>query len=212
MNLAGLLEAFREEASDTEKPYLWSDSEAWRYADQAVTRYVTVVGGLRDAVSSLTDLVLPAGAATVETDPLILRLLSASDPLRGRLTVINHTNPIAALRVTAGVARYLVIGESENSLRPVPVPVEDQTLKLVVMRLPLKPITDENSKLEVRAEHVPHLVYGMLALAFRKDDPETYQPARADKNEARFEALCAAAKSEIQGRNRSPEPIQYGGL
>jgi len=212
MNLAGLLEAFREEASDTEAPYLWSDTEAWRYADQAVTRFVSVTGGIRDAVSPLTDLVLPADAPVVDMDPLILRLLSANDPLRGRLTVINSTDPMAALRVTSGVTRYLVIGESENSVRPIPVPIVDQALKLVVMRLPLKSIVDESSKLEVRSEYVPHLLFGMLAHAFRKDDPETYQPARAEKNEARFEALCLAAKVELQGRNRVAQPIQYGGL
>lgn len=213
MNLAGLMEAFRDEASDTEQPYLWSDSEVWRYVDQAVTRFVSVTGGIRDAASPVTDLILPAGAATVELDPCILKLLNVMDPLRGRLNLINHTDPMAALVASTGlVARYIVRGETEGMIRPVPVPTADQAVKLTVTRLPLKSIVDENSKLEVRPEYVPHLVYGVLARAFLKDDPETYQPARAEKNMTRFEELCEAAKSELQMRNRAPQPIQYGGL
>lgn len=213
MNLAGLMEAFRDEASDTELPYLWGDPEVWRYVDQAVTRFVSLTGGIRDAASPVTDLILPAGAASVEIDPCILKVVNVMDPVRGRLHVINHTDPIAAMLTSTGlVARYIVVGETESTIRPIPVPTADQAVKLTVTRLPLKPIVDENSKLEVRPEYVPHLVYGVLALAFLKDDPETYQPARAEKNKTRFEELCEAAKSELQMRNRTPQPIQYGGL
>jgi hypothetical protein len=111
-----------------------------------------------------------------------------------------------------GVVRWLIIGETENTLRPVGVPTADTALTLMVLRLPLRPIVDSSSILEVRPDHVTYLVHGVLELAYLKDDPDTYQPGRSEKQGKRFAGYALQVKSEVNARNRVAKPVTYGGI
>ena len=221
MTLSELLDHFRDLASDTELPYLWSDREVYRYVDQAQNSFVKVFGGFRDNTGPMTQLVLPANQLTVPFDSRILRILKAVNPITGPVDVLNatdyRTDYIGSdyaknTAITNGAVRWLIIGETENTLRPIGTPLVDTLLVLSVMRLPLRPIVDSTSILEVRPDHVPYLVHGMLELAYLKDDPDTYQPGRSEKQGKRFDEYALMVKSELNARNRVAKPVTYGGI
>lgn len=207
---------FRDQVHDTKKPYLWTDTEVLRYMNLAYFEWVRLIGGLRDATSDLTQLVLPAGVATFELDRRITKILSA------KITDVTASKP--ALRILAsqdydalslptrtGDVRALVFGEGESTLRVLDTPTVATNIGLVVRRLPLENVTLASEAFEVRDEQTEFIVYGMMQRAYLKDDQDTYNKGFSDRAGAQFQAEAARAKGDSERANHVPRPIQYGG-
>jgi hypothetical protein len=207
-----LIDEWRRRVFDTVAPYLWSDTEALIYANKAHTDFVRLIGGHRDRTSEVTDLVVPTGATEVDFDPRILKVVSARDTADSRpIDLVGPTHDLARAVVRSGRLLALVTGEDEYTLRPVNVPDVDYTLKLVVDRLPLEPLTD-TSTLEVREENALDLVFGMMAYAYGKQDAETRNDEKATAAGAEFRRLAAAAFLEKRRRMGSNRTVAYGGI
>ena len=87
-----LFDAFRSDVSDVSAPYLWSDSEVWRYMDDAYKMFARLTGGVPDSTSDLTQIDVVAGEADAEVSPLILKFREARLLSTGlKLTIVNHT-------------------------------------------------------------------------------------------------------------------------
>ena len=52
----------------------------------------------------------------------------------------------------------------------------------------------------------------MKALAYRKQDAETFDRARAEENEVVFARYCALVKSEFEREKHKTRVVAYGGL
>lgn len=301
--LAGdLLMMFRNEVLDVERPYLWSDTEAYFYMTDAYRMFVRLTGGVPDASSTLTQLAVAAGENSLDINPMITRIVRAFRASDGaEVDVINHTDvplrrnsvtgqvellkttnvqcwvipfnqgsglvPSAGVSISNGTAvstligvwltstgmplvagdvmptsgfikvrtpstgafsaspftgisaraatvgragyveegaiEYLVLGGERLTAQVVPAPSSDETLILHVRRLPLKQMLESSDNLnDIGDEHQLHLLKWMKALAYRKQDAETFDMDKASANEASFVEYCDQSSYEFDQYKR----------
>lgn len=226
MTSGELIEAWRLDVLDDVEPYLWSQSEALRYANEAYRRFVRLTGGIHDFTSPLTQVNVVAGEAIADVSPLILRFDSATRLSDNReITITNWTDRNLMRRddygtsafifndVVPGEVRYMVIGSQLGKVKWVNVPVADDVVQLQVYRLPLEKVVDETHPLdEIDEDHHIHLLDWMKHLGYLKRDAETYNKNASDEHRTMFLDYCATAKAELDRYRSKVRVIQYGGL
>lgn len=227
MNGADLIAAFRSEVRDEVEPYLWSPEEVISYATAAQEMFCRLTGGLADASSALTTLALDVGDEFTNISPKILKLRAARDAATGRdIELLNYEdlqlggggftsdygNITSGFRLdaTQGAVRHAVVGMEPNKIRWLAIPAEAQTVKLVVYRMPLDPVTDAED-LEIDEHHQPSLLSWMKHLAHRKQDAETFDKGRSDLFRDEFREYCRQAKEERERREHKFRTVAYGG-
>lgn len=221
-----LLGIFRCDAVDDVEPYLWSNSEVYRYINDAYFMFARLTGGIPDGSSSVTQLTASEGVATTAIHPSIMRIRTARNVTDNNrpLGIINVQDEDAFLsddygRVistsidTVGPVRYMVIGEEEDYVRWINIPHADATIQLVVERLPLIPITNKQQRFTgVREEHHYHLLKWVRHLAYRKQDADTFNLVKSDQERNDFIEYCAMAKQEKGIRKHKVRTTSYGGI
>lgn len=227
MDSTGLLEAFRLDTNDLSEPYLWSDDEIFGYMNDAQSMFCRKQGGIADATSAITTVLAPAGTVYASISPLILKLRAARRLSDGRdLTILNFEDlqhqsmgdDYGArfsggfrLDELPGPLTSVVVGMETNKIRLINVPSVDDTIKLIVYRLPLEVIEDEDQPFEIDEQHHRHLLHWMKHLAHLKQDAETYDRGRSDMFRAEFLAYCDQAKAEREKREHKYRSVAYGG-
>lgn len=226
MDSTRLYSLFRSDVSDLERPYLWTDDEVWEYMNDAYKMFVRLTGGISDFTSAITEVSASAGEPTSEVSKKILRFMSARRASDGRDVEIINSTDIGRMNTpdygqlkpmildnTPGPIRCMVIGMQRGVVRWINVPEVDETVNLHVYRLPLDDITGDAQELtDVDEHHHVHLLSGMKALAYRKQDAETFDRARADENELRFARYCSAVKAEHEREKHKTRVVSYGGI
>ena len=226
MDSTGLLKAFRSDVVDTARPYLWSDEECWRYANDAYRMFVRLTGGVADFLSEACEIAVITGEPLVDLHPSILRIMDAT--LRSTnqpVEVINSTD-VGKMRSTdygqikqlllddkAGRIRYLVHGMQRDKARLVQVPEVDDFIDLHIYRTPLDMITDHDQELtDVAEDHHLHLLDWMKHLAYKKQDADTFNPQASLQGKQDFEAYCSFVKAEWERYKTKVRIVSYGGL
>ena len=226
VNSGELIEAWRADVLDDVEPYLWSQTEAVRYAEAAYRRFVRLTGGIHDFTSPLTRVDIVAGEELAAVSPLILRFDKALRESDGReITIANWTDQALMRRDDYGVSsflyndrapgevRYMVIGSEVGKVKWVSPPAADDVALLQVYRLPLEHIVDETHTLsEVDEDYHIHLLDWMKHLAYLKRDTETYNKSASDEHAASFTQYCTMAKAEMDRYRSKVRTVQYGGL
>ena len=226
MDSTRLFELFRSDVADEAKPYLWKDIEVWEYMDSAHKAFVRLTGGIADFTSSITEVSATANEPTSEVSKRILRFMYAQRTSDNRpVEIINSTdigrlgrsdygsNRPFTLSDQVGPVVAMVIGMQRGIVRWVNVPEADDTIKLRVYRLPLNDITgDAQEFVDIDDQHHIYLLNAMKALAYRKQDAETFDRARAEENEVVFARYCALVKSEFEREKHKTRVVAYGGL
>ena len=226
VNSGELIEAWRADVLDDVEPYLWSQTEAVRYAEAAYRRFVRLTGGIHDFTSPLTRVDIVAGEELAAVSPLILRFDKALRESDGReITIANWTDQALMRRDDYGISsflyndrapgevRYMVIGSEVGKVKWVSPPAADDVALLQVYRLPLEHIVDETHTLsEVNEDYHIHLLDWMKHLAYLKRDTETYNKRASDEHRAAFIQSCAEAKAEMDRYRSKVRVMQYGGL
>lgn len=228
MNSGELYDLFRSDVVDVELPYLWSDTEVYRYMNDAYRMFVRLTGGIPDSTSDLTQVPIVTGEATAEVSPLILRFRMAYLASTGHeVQIINQedfgqirrddygiTRPIV-MDNSSGPVRYMVVGQDRAQVRWLQVPAADDVAQLSVYRLPLDTIAEGSTTFEfpeIGEEHHEHLLLWMKARAYGKQDAETFDRGRRDENKRMFEEYCSNAKAEWERYKHKTRVTSYGGL
>ncbi len=225
-----LYDQFRSDMVDTAKPYLWSDTDVFRYMNDAYRMFVRLTGGIADFTSDLSRVAISAGEATSPMDARILRVMEAyrlsdeakievinqSDMTFSQSTDYGRTRPLF-LDSTPGPVRYMIIGAQRNVVKWVQVPTADDVAQLFVYRLPADTIdlNDPDTEFafdEVGEEHHTHLCLWMQHLAYRKADADTFDRGRSDEYKALFESYCAMAIAEWERYKHKTRVVTYGGI
>ena len=226
MDSTGLYDAFRSDVVDTARPYLWSDEEVWRYANDAYRMFVRLIGGVPDFDSDICAVSVVPGEAVADIDPNIVRIMSATRRSDSNVIEIINSTDLGKMRSKdygqtkqlvmdsrEGPVRYAVLGLRKNTLRWIQVPIEADTIDLVIYRLPLNTITGEGEELtDVEEDHHIHLLDWMKHLAYKKQDADTFNPQASAKGEADFREYCAFVKAEMQRYQHKTRTVTYGGL
>lgn len=226
MNSTELYDLYRSDVVDFARPYLWSDDEVWRYMNEAYFMFVRLTGGIPDVMSDAANVPITAGEKYSPTDPSILRIMSARRASDGvEIKVINSTD-LPMLRdndygrtrpiwmdESPGPVRYMLLGAQQHQVQWLQVPLVDDSANLVIHRLPLTKITgDGQDFVDVNEEHHFPLLYWMKALAYRKQDAETFDRAKSSENDALFRQYCFEAKAELERKKHKTRVVAYGGL
>ncbi len=222
-----LFDRFREDVVDVVKTYLWTEDEVTSYADDAYRMFVRLTGGIADFTSDVTQVPIVTGEELVATDGSILRIMSASLVSDGSDVKVVNSTDLPNLMTTMdygkrlsftnknvpGAVRYIVVGMQKKVAKLINIPQVDDTLALVLYRLPLKHIEDGSHPLdEVETDHHIHLLSWMKHLAYLKQDSETFDKTKSAEAEDTFRKYCALHKAEINRMQAKPRSVAYGGL
>lgn len=200
MNAGEILAMFRNDVMDTQMPYLWTDEEAYVYLNDAYTMFVRFIEGTPDFTSAVCcEIPYASGDTEVDVHPSVVRIMRAFNNAGTEISVIENTDvplvrgsdgKVRLLRVgaeTGANVQYLVLGANQYAAQLHPVPTASGTLKLQVRRLPLAELTTASDSLtDVPEKHHIHLIKWMKALAYRKQDAETFDLAKAEESEQSF--------------------------
>jgi len=229
MNNAGeLFDAFRSDVVDTAKPYLWTDDEVVRYADDAYRMFTRFTGGIADISSDATVIDLTVGEDTYDLHPSILKVMDVTlDSDGSEITVISgldqpnlfsNATDYGQMRTLnrknePGVVRWLVTGQQRGKCKVIQIPVVADTLLLSIYRLPLVHIVDETHDLaEVDEDHHLHLLLWMKHLAYMKQDAETFDKTKSADMEQSFRNYCLQVKAEWERYKHNTRVVRYGGI
>lgn len=235
MTSSELRDAFRLETYDLagSNPQLWSDGEIFGYEDDAQKLFCRLVEGIGDGSSALTQINIapttvsvgspPVVTTTVAPDivtisPLILKFRDAWRTADGRpVDLVNYedmaANGIRFNRCTAARPDALVIGMEPNKARIWPAPTTDSVgqIQLLVDRLPLKSISDEDQKFEIAEQHHVNLLPWMKHRAYAKQDADTYDAKKSNDFAAEFRAYCSFAKAEKERAKSKVRVVRTAG-
>lgn len=103
-----------------------------------------------------------------------------------------------------------------RTIKIYPLPQKDDTLKLLVYRYPITPLTWDNNEASPELEEkfqLPMLWYAAF-LSYSKDEANTYDPRRATQFMSYFdrEFPFTSAYSNVRKQRTRNRPIKYGGL
>lgn len=219
---------FRRDMNDAVVPYLWSAEEVLAYAADAYSMFFRLTGGISD--SSNDDATLVSASAGEPFSDLHPSILTVRDPAYREadgvpVKIINYEDlPVLGdndygmaqprlLTLVEGEIRYGVIGMEPDKIRWINVPSVAQDIRLSVYRLPLEEITKEDQELtDLASRHHFHLLKWMKALAYQKQDAETFDRSKSRECEADFRTYCAEVKAEWERKKHKPRTVAYGGI
>lgn len=213
MNTTELLAVFREEVSDMELPYLWSDALIFRYIDDAQKQFCRLTYGIEDSRSfKITTLV------NTEWYKLDARILKLRDVVN--LTTLGKDVPMIAAEKVAdhglrfdgsvGPVKALITGLEKDYVRTYPTPNVSEVLELRTFRLPVT--VEKDDDFEIDEQHHLPLLDWVKHRAYNVQDAETTDTKKADKFETAFRNYCATSKIEQSRARRPVSAVTYGGL
>lgn len=205
--LRSLLRAQR--LDDVAAPYLWSDTELDYYLNEAEREAAIRTHCLTDSESFA--LTLANGQRYYALDPLIVEVLEAR--LQGKPAPLEKTstheldqNVWDWTAHTGNVSHWFM--DNWNQLGVYRAPGDDQAggiIALTVARRPLLDMTDDDEP-EIPEHFHADLLDWAEALAFRKNDADTFKPDRAAGAEARFVARFGMRQSANVFTQRAYRP------
>lgn len=214
-----LIELFRDEVSDLAEPYLWSDRLLYRYLNEAQEMFCRDTFGIADSSTvSVCRLAVEPDVDWYALSPKVLKVRSATRADTGRpLRLLNAEKaPQEGVLFDGrpGPLSTLVQGLEKSRLRAWPMPSETITVNLSVFRLPLETLSEDNNhvELEIDSQHHVPLMHWMKYRAYAKDDVETMDLRKSEKNFTEFKNYCSRAKDEQSRAMRDTGVVAYGGL
>lgn len=207
MTVEDLLATFRVLADDQAAPYLWDDAAIAGWLTEAETEACIRAGLLVDEeTEEVAVLAVEADTAWLELSPLVLEvtravLASTAARLRGEdPAILDRLNPGWETATGTPEGYYL----DGARLRLIPTPTADDTLRLRVRRLPLAPLTtdDTDAEPEIPPEHHRGLLDWALFRAYSHRDPDSVEPALAARCLQDFEARFGLRPSAYARRQR----------
>ena len=228
MTPAELYDLFRTDITDVARPYLWTDEEVFSYMDSAHKQFVRLTMGIGDFTSVATVVNVDTGDPLAYLHPSILRIREATLASNGRqVKIINIEDGPALLDDDYGQMRqliadyrsgpvsHMIIGMEKNKARWVKVPEFDDTVNLVIYRMPLNTLTLDTSEefvFEIEERHHRYLLEYMKCLAFRKNDAETFDRGRSQECDEQFARYCNQSLAEWERSKHKTRVVAYGGL
>jgi hypothetical protein len=229
MTPQALYNLFRSDVVDTAAPYLWSDLEVWEYLSDAFEMFVRLTDGIGDISSPMTQIPIITGNMYAPLDRRIIKIRRAVFGSTGRPLIILNVEdtprpplndygvvPPIGYDYLPGVVTSMVIGEQEGVCRWIQVPMENDSAKLAVWRMPLVSEIDssspEDALMEVDPRHHRNLLKWMRHRAYGKQDADTFNRGRSQENETAFHTYCEWARFEQQRQRSKVRITQYGGI
>lgn len=230
-----LILRFRQEVDDAELPgdgddsdSLWKCEEILEYIDLAQKEFARKTKLLRDAsTTSVTELTLTADDPWTTLSPRVIKIVRANLGSTGRKVEVKEFHEMdrgsysddygirtmSDWETAKGEPCILVTDMEKDRLRVVPIPTADDTVNLIVDRLPIDDIISTTSVLEItEIEHQRAMLEYMRHLAYLKQDADTYDKALSEEMFDKFiERVSVYSRERENVRNRVGT-TGYGGI
>lgn len=205
MTFKQLLDAARIALSDTtgttDKDFNLSTAAAVLFYNEAIheacRRARLIVDRSTPAICSYS---VTAGVPSVSIDPRIIKirrasLISRNDPLRRRY-VADMDELLPGWETHTGTVDSYVADYATDMISLYRIPAVDDTLKLVVVRLPLIDLTGaSNQSPEIKVQYHPALVQYVVYKVRSIEDSELYDVRKASAAYAEFEKEFGVKRS-----------------
>ncbi len=225
---------FAVDDTDADDP-LWSDTELNSYMDGAQKEFARRTDYFSDAsTTDIVDIPFVADDVLKTLDPRVTKIRYAKLLTNGtKVQPVTYadmdnriTNPsdynspfefgsVLDWEMSTGKPRYIVTDVETGKIQLAPIPVEADTLRLTVYRLPLEDINDNSQCLEVVEEDFQRgLLFYMKYLAYLKNDIDTYDARLQQVALENHEDFIEKSKRQLR-RLRFGSTIgtvRYGGL
>lgn len=210
---AQLLSLFHQNPVDMTAPYRWSDAQVYGWLSEGQREACIRAKLIKDvSTASICEIDVSAGTATYQASELIIRIdaafLVGSDGNRASLSVIDRVEADRIFpdwRTTADTPSAIIHEGTKLTLNR--LPLEDATLHLEVLRLPISDI-NATAAPEIPAVHHEELVSWALYRALLIEDDDDEKPmGRWQKYLSRFESYFGKKPSaDLRRRQASNLP------
>jgi hypothetical protein len=193
MTLAELIASFRTDADDlVANPYLWTDVELTRWANEAEQEAALRAKLLFDAATTaVCQINIVAGTTSYPLHAKVHDVEHARTiDSGGKVTKLTITDRIELERVRPDwryetrAPRALI--RYDGRIEVDCIPDADYTLRMEVHRLPLVDLVANGDIPEIAPIHHRHLVKWMLHRAYERPDSETRDPDKSARAEKEF--------------------------
>lgn len=203
MIVQSLINAFREDMRDTATPYLWSDSELIRHINTARREICQGAWGISDLIELTFTKLQP-----LQPLPRAVTKVKMASAGGKTIRLAAYTEVVDPLTErSAARLEYLLTGITEGSLRAYPRPEQDTTVQMTVLRNPtydILSVVDDDLQYELPAETSQGVLYWMRAMAYSKEDSETFDREQSDRQMALFGRFLDAYKHMHERREHQP--------
>ena len=212
MTLEEIIFAFRKRVFDGVAPFLWSDEEVALFADDAVNEACIRARLIEDKT---TPAVCSIPLVIATSSYLLHPSIFAIKRITCRSTVLNETSveeldlrdAYWETRISSPPREY-IYGQG-TTLRVFPMPAAIDPLALTVYRIPLLPLTadDTNAAPEIPAHQHMRLLDWICYRAYSKEDTETFNADKAARYEAKFiESFGIRSDANVLRKQRDKRP------
>lgn len=197
-----LIRAFREDERDAAEPYLWSDAQLVRFANEALIEFAIETKSLYDDSSEITRFEYVAGQQDFDLHPSIIDVVEAYAADRQlRLTapgvVRRHELP------SGNKPELLVLNRSANTIKMYPATIEPGVLELTVIRKPLAEVGKAEAIPDIPLDERRHLLLYMAHRAYNIHDADVFNPAKARDFLAEWQRACQGVYEMAMRRRAS---------
>jgi len=185
MTLGELISRFRREVKDTVKPYFCADEDiiAWlnEAEEEACRRAFLIV----DSTSTASQLDIAAGDVGSDLDPLVIfvrraTLQSTHRPLIPAVVRSMDEELPGWENAQASVPTRFVPDWQTGYLRLYPPSRSADTIKLTVVRLPVRPMVEEDDEPEIRRQFHAYLLDWAKHRAYNIPDSDFFDAKKSD--------------------------------
>lgn len=207
------------EDDDEHVQFRWTNEELTKYIDLAQKQVArTLLCFKSDDPQFAIDIVADTAEYLLNTD--IIKVKDMYLNSTGKVINKSELEDFAGLshwRTRTGAPSSAIVDENTGKIRLYPIPIENDTLNLIVYHLPLTTLDwelAETQSLEIREEYQIPMLYWAAYLAYQKDEANALDPEASLKMRSLFEQEFGinTAKSETKQRRSRNRRISYGGI
>lgn len=196
MNLRELLDHLRKHIlRDTEKPSLWSDDELTLYLNEAYAQFARRTHCLVDDEVDFTQVRTRAGVPAYALDPRIVFIAGIATDT-GRPLRAKSRNQVR-YRVGEGEPVLYSTDAAYTKLKLYPTPDAEYVLPMVVARLPLEKLANDDDVPEFAEDYHLALCDWAAYRALNNNDTDAGKTIEAEPFRARWEVSVRDAKRDV---------------
>lgn len=196
----------------------WTNEELTRFINEAQNRVCIDALAIKD--SSTFSISVVAGTAEYTLDSRILQIKGIYLNSNGKELIEAEYEDLYGMqnwRTNTGTPTHYVLDIDTGKIRLYPEPESNDTIYLVVYRLPLEQFdweTNDTQSSELRLEYQIPMLNWAAYLAYQKDEANTFDPQRATYFRQLYSAdfTYNSPYQDIRRRRSSNRTIRYGGI
>lgn len=204
------------EGTDDVDQLRWSNEELTRFVNEA-ERQACRSAFLLKSASTDFDISVILGTSQYTLDPRIIRIKGAYLSSTGKELIPLEYEDVMGTpnwRTITGTPTHYIADMESQTITLYPQPIANDTISLLVYRLPLQDMSWDLSEIDtpdIRVEHQIPMLYYAAFLAYMKDEANTFDPQRAEYNRQLFEKEFSntSAYGDIRRARTTNRTVRY---